>query len=78
MPAPAKAFTVIADADVDPDSPLTTGLVTALRDNTLHLEEWLGKDYVAATNHKHDGIDSAIINEAKALLVSSFCNGEKR
>lgn len=61
MPAPAKNFSVIADGDIDPDSPLTTGLMTKLRDNDLHLEEWLGKDFVASTNHVHDGVDSSLI-----------------
>jgi hypothetical protein len=29
------AYTVIADSDIDPDSPLTTTLMTNLRDNSL-------------------------------------------
>ena len=42
MAAITKAFTAIADSAVDPDSPVDTALVTALRDNTTHLREWLG------------------------------------
>lgn len=61
MTAPSKVFSVIPDTDIDPDSPVTTGLVTKLRDNDQHLEEWLGKDYTAATNHTHDGVDSALL-----------------
>lgn len=67
MTAPAKSFTVIADTAVDVDSPLDEALVTALRDNTLHLEEWLGKDYTAAQNHRHDGIDSFLLSGAVLL-----------
>lgn len=72
MPAPSKSFTVIADTDVDPDSPLTTGLMTALRDNDIHLEEWLGKDYTAAQNHTHDGVDSALVSVSGAGLHPSL------
>lgn len=61
MPSPSKNFTVIPDTAVDPDSPLDTTLMTALRDNDLHIEEWLGKDYTAAQNHNHDGTNSALV-----------------
>ncbi len=61
MVAPSKNFTIIPDADVDPDSPLTTTLVTGLRDNDIHNEEWIGKDFVAAQNHDHDGVNSKLI-----------------
>lgn len=74
MPAPSKNFTVIADGDIDPDSPITTGLMTKLRDNDIHLEEWLGKDYTAATNHTHDGVDSALLpgNVAGGLFMHLY------
>lgn len=58
MVTPSKSFTVIPDSDIDPDSPITTGLMTALRDNDVHIEEWLGDGFVAAKNHNHDGINS--------------------
>ena len=64
MAAPSKAWVVVADTQVDADSPLDTTLVTALRDDTVHLEEWLGKDYTAAQNHDHDGTNSAKVNMA--------------
>lgn len=74
MPAPTKNFTVIPDSDIDPDSPVTTGLMTAIRDNAEHLEEWLGKDYTAAANHTHDGVDSALLpgNVAGSLFNFTF------
>ena len=64
MTAPAKNFTVVADTSIDADSPLDVTLMTALRDNDQHLEEWLGKDYTAAQNHEHNGTDSAKVNMA--------------
>ena len=68
MPAPAKSWTAIADTSVDADSPLDETLLTALRNNAEHLEEWLGKDYTAATNHNHDGVNSAAIEIGPNLL----------
>lgn len=61
MPAPSKSFTVIPDGDIDPDSPITTGLMTKFRDNDVHLEEWLGLSFTAAQDHNHDGTNSASV-----------------
>lgn len=76
MPAPSKSFTVIADTAVDPDSPLDTALMTALRDNDIHIEEWLGHDYTAAQNHNHDGVNSALVEIGpNAIRNGSFEDG---
>ena len=64
MTAPSKNFTVISDGDIDPDSPVTTNLMTALRDNDIHLEEWLGDGYTAAKDHNHNGTNSKKVNYA--------------
>lgn len=61
MVAPSKNFTPIVDADIDPDSPLTTTLMTAYRDRDQHLKEWLGGSYTASVDHSHNGVDSALI-----------------
>lgn len=58
MAAPDKNFTDIPDTAVDAESPLDTTLMTQIRDNLNHLEEWLGKNYTAAVDHDHDGINS--------------------
>lgn len=68
MVAPSKAFTVIPDADVDPDSPVTTTLMVALQSNDIHLEEWLGDSFVAAKDHDHDGANSAIVAGPSSAL----------
>lgn len=60
MAAPSKSFTFIPDGDIDPDSPITTGLMTELRDNDQHLESWLGESFVAAVDHNHDGVNSKL------------------
>lgn len=61
MPAPSKSFTTIADTAVDPDSPLDTALMTALRDNDIHLKEVLYGAFTASAPHTHDGVDSALV-----------------
>ena len=69
MAAPSKAFTLIADSAIDPDSPETTGLITQFRDNDVHLEEWLGKNFVAAIDHDHDGVNSKKVSGANLVLI---------
>lgn len=58
MVDPDKDFDAISDAEIDPDSPITTGLVTKIRDALEHLEQWLGDGFVAVKNHDHDGVNS--------------------
>lgn len=74
----SKSFVTIADSAVDPDSPLDTTLITGLRDNAIHLREWLGAGYYAGAvqNHDHDGVNSALIPIGPNLLRNgSFENG---
>jgi len=56
----SKSFTNVADGAVDPDSPIDAALMTAQRDNDIHLREWLGKSYYAGAveDHDHDGVNS--------------------
>lgn len=57
----------IAGTDVDPDSPITTGLMTALVSRDDHHYDWIGKDFTPADNHNHDGVNSALIAQASAI-----------
>lgn len=61
MTTPSKNFTTIPDASIDPDSIIDTTLMTQLRDNDIHLKEWLGFGYTASQAHTHDGVDSALL-----------------
>ena len=68
MTAPTKSFTVIPDTDIDPDSPITTGLMTALRDNDQNMMAQLVGEPLATPvyapekfGHTHDGVNSAPI-----------------
>ncbi len=64
MAAPTKSFITIADSAVDPDSPVTTTLLSALQGNDENLNSQLigeTSPFVAAQKHNHDGINSALI-----------------
>jgi len=75
MAAPDKTFTVFADTAVDADSPLDTVLMTGLRDNDIHLEQWLGDSYTAAKDHNHDGVNSAIVSTPETGIDWANSNG---
>lgn len=62
MTAPTKNFYAIPDGEIDQDSPADETLFTKIRDSLIHLEEWLGKDYTAAQNHNHDGVNSTLLS----------------
>jgi hypothetical protein len=74
MTAPTKNFTAIVDADIDPESPITTGLMTALRDRDQNLAEWLGFGYTPSQAHTHDGVDSALLAGNVAGNLYMFYN----
>jgi len=69
MAAPSKNWTDILDSQVDADSPIDTTLLTEIRDNLVHLREWLGLNYTAAQDHNHDGVNSAPVLAAQMLLL---------
>jgi hypothetical protein len=62
MATPSKSFTNIPDTAVDAESPLDTTLMTQIRDSLIHLEEWIGKNYTAAVDHDHDGVNSKLVS----------------
>lgn len=70
MTAPSKAWVDVSDSQVDPDSPLDAQLMTGLRDDLIHLREWLGYSYEsgAIQNHNHDGVNSALVPVGPNML----------
>lgn len=70
MAAISKAWVTIADAAVDPDSPGDATLMTGIRDDLVHLREWLGASFFAGAvqDHNHDGVNSALIQVGPNLL----------
>lgn len=56
------SWSTIADGAIDPDSPIDTALMTALRNNVVYAYEYTGgKSYTPAEPHTHDGVNSALI-----------------
>lgn len=78
MVAPAASFTVIPLADVDPDSPVTTDLMDALRLNDQNLFAQLVGDpvaappFTAAAAHDHDGVNSAAVAVGAIFASAQF------
>lgn len=58
MTIPSKDFNAPADNEIDVDSPGNETLWTKTRDALIHLEEWMGKNYTAAVDHDHNGVNS--------------------
>lgn len=78
MAAISKAWVTIADAAVDPDSPGDATLMTGIRDNLVHLREWIGASFFAGAvqDHNHDGQNSALVDVGPNLLRNgSFEDG---
>ncbi len=58
-------FTSIPNGDIDVDSPITTSLMTAYRNNDQYLLEYIGGGtgggFTPQAAHNHDGVNSASI-----------------
>lgn len=79
MAALSKAWVSVADSAVDPDSPVDTTLMEGIRDDLVHLREWIGASFFAGAvqDHNHDGSNSALIAVGPNLLRNgSFEEGE--
>lgn len=61
MPSPTYSWNDITTSQTDADSPVDTALMEGIRQNLVHLQEWLGYGYAAAQAHTHNGTDSAYI-----------------
>ena len=64
MAAPSKNWTDILDTAIDAESPITELLLTQIRDNIIHVKEWLGFGFTASQAHTHNGLDSAPVVDA--------------
>ncbi len=60
-------WSAIPLTDIDPDSPLTTGLASAWTNRSQHNFEWIGKNYTPSDNHNHDGANSALLLSAQSV-----------
>lgn len=57
------AWVSVPDTDTDPDSPVTTNLMTGMNHNTIRLREMISGELFAGENygHIHDGVGSMAI-----------------
>ncbi|HHL40888.1 MAG TPA: hypothetical protein ENJ37_10315 [Deltaproteobacteria bacterium] len=76
MAAPTYPWNTISASQTDADSPLDTTLMEAIRQNLIHLEEWLGDSYTAAKDHDHDGANSKLVATiADGIVTNAKLNG---
>lgn len=71
MAAPTYSWNNIAATQTDPDSPIDTTLMEGIRQNLVHLKEWLGNGFTAALDHDHDGLNSksAVLADGAVVTV---------
>lgn len=68
----SNGYTTIADSAIDPDSPIDTALMTAIRNNIHYVYEYVGgRSYTPAEPHNHNGINSALISNIADGAVST-------
>jgi hypothetical protein len=73
------SYSTIADSAVDPDSPIDTALMTALRNNIVYNHEYIGgKSYTPAEPHDHDGSNSAPVNITAQSQLSASIVGQSQ
>lgn len=70
MAEPTYSWNNIAATQTDPDSPIDTTLMEGIRQNLVHLKEWLGNGFTAALDHDHDGLNSKSVVLADGAVVT--------
>lgn len=65
---PTYPWNEITQAQTDADSPLDTTLMEGLRQNLVHLKEWLGGSFTPEADHDHDGVNSSNVALADSTV----------
>lgn len=68
MAAPTFSWNAISSAQTDADSPIDTTLMEGIRQNLVHLKEWMGESFTPAVDHDHDGINSKSVVLADSVV----------
>lgn len=68
MTATTYAWNSISSAQTDADSPIDTVLMEGIRQNLIHLREWVGDGFTPAKDHDHDGVNSKSVLLADAVV----------
>ncbi len=69
MAVPSENFNAPAANEANVDKPVSSSWGQKLRESLIHLEEWLGKNFVAAVDHDHDGVNSKVILLPGAVMI---------
>lgn len=64
-------WSTITSAQTDADSPLDVTLLEGIRQNLIHLYDWIGQGYTPAINHNHDGVNSVSVVLADLIVNTS-------
>lgn len=68
MAAPTYSWNEISSSQTDADSPINTSLMEGIRQNLVHLKEWMGTSFTPAVDHDHDGINSKSVVLADSVV----------
>src|SRR3990172_236194 len=69
MADPTYQWNGITASQTDADSPIDTALMEGIRQNLVHLKEWLGESFTPAKDHDHDGINSKSVLLADSVVT---------
>ena len=69
MAAPTFSWNEILPAQTDAESPIDTTLMEGVRQNLIHLKEWVGGSFTPAADHDHDGINSKSVVLADSVVT---------
>lgn len=71
MASPTYQWNQISSTQTDSESPIDTALMEGIRQNLIHLREWLGSSFAPAVDHDHDGINSKSVLLADGVVVTA-------
>jgi hypothetical protein len=74
MAAPDFNWNTITATQTDADSVIDEILMEALRQNQIHLEQWLGDGYIAAKDHDHDEVNSKSVVLGSGVVTNDKIN----
>lgn len=69
MAEPTYSWNNITSGQTDADSPIDVTLMEGIRQNLVHLKEWLGNSFAPAIDHDHDGINSKSVVLADSVVT---------
>lgn len=61
MASPTYPWSIISSTQTDANSPINETLMEGIRQDLIHLKEWLGENYTPAVDHNHDGVNSSFV-----------------